>query len=313
MDLSILLPARNEEFLQNTIDDILLHAEGNTEVLVALDNWDNPPEVKKHPRVRVVRTKKGQRGATNELAKLSEAKYVMKLDAHVSVSQGFDVAMMQDMEEDVTMVLGTCNLHAYDWVCPEGHRHFQGKYDECEQCGSKDLRKELVWQVIPKPIRSSFYFDTNLHFQFQLLDNPEIIHESMSIQGSGFMATREKYWELGLCDEAMPSWGSQGTEIACKTWLSGGRVLSTKKAYYGHQFRETEGFPYHNPVEEIFRARDYVQDMFLNNKWPKQTRPLSWLVEKFAPLPDWHEESGKAVLERVTKAGLVFLSSKSVT
>ena len=34
MDLSILIPARNEIFLTRTIQDILEHVEGNTEVIV---------------------------------------------------------------------------------------------------------------------------------------------------------------------------------------------------------------------------------------------------------------------------------------
>ena len=36
-DLSILIPSRNEIFLKNTIDDILAHKEGRTEVIAILD------------------------------------------------------------------------------------------------------------------------------------------------------------------------------------------------------------------------------------------------------------------------------------
>lgn len=292
MSLSVLIPARNEEFLQRTIDDVFKHSEGDTDVWVALDNWENPPKINVK-RGGVISTRLGQRGATNALARMSNAKYVMKLDAHCSLSQGFDVKMMEVMDDDTVVVPSLCNLHAYDWVCENGHRHFQGKYDECEQCKSTKLSKDVQWKIIAKPIMSSFYFDTTLHFQYCEKQSEDIVSETMSLQGSCFMANRDKYWELGLCDEFLGSWGSQGTEVSCKTWLSGGYVLSTKRAYYGHQFRETEGFPYLNKVEDIFRARDSVQDMFLGNKWDKQVKSIQWLIEKFGYQGDWTPEKVK--------------------
>lgn len=288
--ISVLIPARHEEFLQQTIDDVFAHAETNVEVLVALDNWENPPCITVK-QGQIITTRAGQRGATNLLARLAKGKYVMKLDAHCSLSQGFDRNMLEDMEEDVTMVMGTCNLHAYDWVCPEGHRHFQGLYEKCEQCGSIDLKKDFIWNIVHRPMRSTFYFDTSLHFQYMPTDPPDqLLMESMSIQGSGFLCTRNKYWELDICDEAFGSWGQQGTEVACKTWLSGGRVLSTRKTWYGHQFRETEGFPYPNPTGAILAAQEYSRDIFLNNKWPKQVRSFQSLIRQFNYPGDWSEE-----------------------
>lgn len=288
--LSILVPARNEEFLQRTIDDVFQHATGDTEVLVALDHWPNAPALKPHPRLQVITTALGQRGATNALAKLSTAKYLMKLDAHVSMSAGFDVKMLEDMEDDLTLIPALANLHAYDWVCPQGHRHFQGKYDKCGQCGSAELTKEIIWRPLPKPIRSNFYFDTNFLFQYMPTDPMELLHPTMTIQGSCFMTTRDKYHELNLCDEAFGSWGTQGIEVACKTWLSGGRVLASRKVFLGHQFRTTEGFPYHNPDEKIFAAQAYGRDLFFNNKWPPQKRSFQSLVEQFNFPGDWTPE-----------------------
>lgn len=284
------MPSRNEEFLKQTTDDLLTKIQGDTEILVALDNWEIERPIL-DPRIKVCDTFRGQRGATNALARLSQKKYVLKLDAHVSFSDGFDVEMEKDMQDDIVLVPALGNLHAYNWVCEKGHKHFQGKYEECEQCGSKELTKEIVWQIIPKPIMSSFYFDTTLHFQYSEIQSTELVSETMSLQGSCFMTSRKMYWERELCDETLGSWGSQGTEVACKTWLSGGRVLSTKKAFYGHQFRETEGFPYLNPVESIFKARETVQSVFLNNAWPKQIRSIQWLISKFGYPGDWSEEA----------------------
>jgi glycosyltransferase involved in cell wall biosynthesis len=96
MDLSVLIPARNEMFLAKTVEDVLAHARGETEVIVVLDGaWADPP-IADHPRVTVLHRPEavGQRAATNLAAKLSTARYVMKLDGHCSVADGFDVDLV---------------------------------------------------------------------------------------------------------------------------------------------------------------------------------------------------------------------------
>lgn len=101
-DLSILIPARNEMFLKQTIDDILKNIEGDTEVIAVLDGaWADPP-IPQNERVTVVYNNQsiGQRAATNQAAKLSKAKYVMKCDAHCAFDKGFDVKMMNEMHDD---------------------------------------------------------------------------------------------------------------------------------------------------------------------------------------------------------------------
>ena len=43
-DLSVLIAARNEEFLNRTVEDVLAKKRGNTEVIVVCDgNWPIPP------------------------------------------------------------------------------------------------------------------------------------------------------------------------------------------------------------------------------------------------------------------------------
>src|SRR3989344_7343443 len=105
-DLSILIPARNEMFLTRTIKDILENIEGDTEIIAVLDgSWADPP-IPQHERVTVIYNPQsiGQRAATNQAAKLSNAKYVMKCDAHCAFDKGFDIKMMQEMRPDWTMV-----------------------------------------------------------------------------------------------------------------------------------------------------------------------------------------------------------------
>lgn len=303
MKLSICIPARNEEWLQDTIDDIKRHSKADTKVLVALDNWENPPEVKNADVV--IRTKLGQRGATNALVELADTEYVAKCDAHCSFSDGFDVELLNRLDKDTVLVPALHNLHAYDWVCENGHQHFQGLYPKCEQCGSTNLHKEKVWQIVSKPSKVSYYFDTRLHFQYLEEQSTEMEPETMSIQGSFFSVAKETYQKLNLCDEEMGSWGQQGTEVACKMWLSGRRVLSTRSAFYGHQFRETEGFPYENKDEDIFFAQAYSRSLFLKNAWPQQVRSIQWLIEKFGYPGDWTPEKVEQLCTPFDKEAVV--------
>jgi hypothetical protein len=155
-------------------------------------------------------------------------------------------------------------------------------------------------------------FDSELHFQYwgSLRDRPESqadIAETMSLLGACWMMERERYWELGGMDESHGSWGQMGTEIACKTWLSGGRLVVNKTTWFSHLFRTQPGFgfPYPNPGVE--QAREYSRHLWYGNNWSKQIYPLSWLLEKFAPIPGWHEEDRQEKLNLVMKAGKAFV------
>lgn len=301
MDLSILIPARNEIFLGKTVEDILKNIRAETEVIVALDGqWPHEP-LPQHERLVVLYLPEsvGQRAATNFACKLSTAKYVMKVDAHCSFDEGFDVKLMEKMQDDWTMVPLMRNLHAFDWVCPDGHRRYQGPSGPCKDCG-KDTDRGIVWHAKESPRSTAYRFDRTLHFQYwnDFKRRPEgkgDITETMSLQGSCWMLTREKYWELDICDEGFGSWGQQGVEVACKTWLSGGRVVVNHSTWYAHMFRTQGGdfgFPFPLSHGEVEHARRYSRELFLENRWPGAKRPFSWILEHFAPVPDWEENKG---------------------
>jgi len=301
-DLSILIPARNEMFLKQTIDDILKNIECDTNIIAILDGaWANPA-IPQHEKVTVIHHNQsiGQRAATNEAAKLSNAKYLMKCDAHCSFDKGFDIKMIKEMQNDWTMVPLMRNLHAFDWVCPDGHRRYQGPSGPCKECGKETVR-DVVWIAKESPRSVSYCFDSSPHFQYfgEYAKRPEgqgDITETMSLQGSCWMLTRDKYWELNVCDENFGSWGSQGIEIAVKTWLSGGKIMCNKKTWYAHMFRTQGGdfgFPYPMSGAQQEKAKAYARDLFFNNNWPKQVHPLSWLVERFWPVKGWTEEDLK--------------------
>jgi len=310
MDLSILIPARNEMFLARTVEDVLSNIEGNTEIIVVMDGYWANPGIKDDPRITILHYPEsiGQRAATNQAAKISKAKYVMKVDAHCSFDKGFDIKMIKEMHDDWTMVPLMRNLHAFDWICPKGHRRYQGPSGPCTECG-KETTRDVVWIAKKSPQSISYCFDSTPHFQYfsDFSKRPEgkgEITPTMSLQGSCWMLTREKYWELDICDEKFGSWGSQGIEVAVKTWLSGGSVMVNQKTWYAHMFRTQGGdfgFPYPISGNDQKKAQSYARNLFFNNKWDKQVRPLSWLVERFWPVKGWSDEDLKKLKNNTFK------------
>lgn len=312
-ELSILIPARNEMFLAKTIEDILKNIEADTEIIAVLDGQWTDPKILDHDRVNLIYVPEaiGQRAGSNIACKLARGKYVMKVDAHCSFDKGFDRKMIEEMHDDWTMVPTMRNLWAYDWKCYHcGWKKYQGPTPKkCEDCGKTDkIRRKMLWIGKERPQSNAYCFDAVPHFQyFKKYDRRESykkdlketgLTETMSLQGSCFMMTRKKYWELNICDESFGSWGNQGIEVAVKTWLTGGKVIVNHKTWYAHMFRTQGGdfsFPYPQKGNEVSRTKARVRKQIWLNKLPNQKYPLSWLIEKFWPVPGWTEEDLKKI------------------
>lgn len=223
-DLSILIPARNEPLLTKTVDDILKNIEGNTEIIVGLDEAEGGYELEVHNKllakgntnIMVVRPEEvlGQRKLTNHMAKFSHAKYLMKVDAHCSFGPGFDVKMMADMDDKTIL---------------------------SPQMGVLDPES---WAINGKKMVSRYHFGPDFVMQYDQ-ETDEMTPETMCLQGSAWMIERDNYWKWNVCDESLGSWGGQAVELGIAAYLNGGRCMSTKNTYYGHVFRHSDkDFPY---------------------------------------------------------------------
>jgi glycosyltransferase involved in cell wall biosynthesis len=326
-DLTVIIPGYNEMFMRQTVESVLSHMQADTEVIAICDaSWPDPV-VQDHPRVKILHTTTsiGQRAATNVGAEISRAKYIMKLDAHCSIGDGFDVKMLAKMQPDMTMIPRMYRLHAFDWVCNEcGHGIYQGsKPEKCGECGEDNLFMKLVWDKQEhKGASVSWRFDRELRMQYWYAHRrqPKVkeeiksgIVETMSCVGCCFLMERERFFDLGGMDEGHGSWGQYGTELACKAWLSGGRMVTCVDTWFAHLFRTgnfaaggESTFPYPINGKEQDAARDYSREYWYNNKHPKQVRPLSWLLEHFWPIPDWDDRA----LREQKKRGKSFQQGK---
>lgn len=295
MDLSVIIAARNEEFLQRTIEDVLEKMRGDTEVIAILDGYWPEPGIKIHEKVTIIHHENsiGQRAAINEGVNLSNAKYIMKLDAHCSLSEGFDIELAKDCEYNWTIIPRMYNLHAFDWVCPVcGKREYQGpKPKAC--CDHADWQKDILWKEKTNPTSDFMLFDKDLKFGYwrQYKNRPEArgdICDQLCAIGACWFMHRQRYLDIDGLDEQHGSWGQVGVEIAMKSWRSGGCQKVNKRVWFAHMFRTKHkgfGFPY--PNKGVRKARNRSKELWLNDGWDKSIRSLDWLLDKFSPIPGW--------------------------
>lgn len=331
--LSIVIPARNEvcyeiDLLHETVQNLLQNTTTACQIVVVLDGYWPPVPIPVNPRVTVIHHNKsiGQRAATNEGARVATGEWICKLDAHCAVGPEFDVKLIEGAELNWTIVGGQFNLQVFEWKCKrcDWTKDQSPKPARCEKCNSRYLKQMKIWKPRDgeegrrRAYTHSWRFDSTLTFQYwgayasdetyckkhNIPFRPETqqpIHDTMCLLGACWAMRRERYFELNICDEQFGNWGQQGVEVAVKSWLSGGELKVNQNTWFAHFFRVGGiGFPWPDGGRKE-RAVARSKELFLQNKWEKQVRPLSWLIEKFSPAPDWTPDN--PVTESVTKAG----------
>jgi cephalosporin hydroxylase len=280
--ITVIIPAREEIYLQQTIDNVLANAKGEIEIIAICDGyWPNPP-IKDDPRVRLIHNTepRGQRHSINDAAKLAQGDYVMKLDAHCAVGEGFDTILIRDYEPDQTVVPTMYNLDIETFT-PKVHKRTDYMYIGWKEGHLRSLYYPGSGQKQPR--------------------NDKMIDDIMTCMGPGFFMSKERFWALGGCDETHGHWGQQGVEVAMKAWMSGGRLVVNKNTWFSHWFRGhyehpsgRKGFPYSIRQSMINKARAYSTDLWMNNKWEGQVegRNMQWLVDKFNP-PGWDDVNAR--------------------
>src|SRR3989344_5356081 len=114
--LSVIIPSRNEIFLDKTIADILQKAEGEIEIIAVLDGYwvDKPIDNPKITYLHLGKAK-GMRNAINSGVAVARGKYLMKCDAHCMFDKGFDIKLMTDIEPNWVVVPRRKRLDAQNW------------------------------------------------------------------------------------------------------------------------------------------------------------------------------------------------------
>jgi hypothetical protein len=89
-------------------------------------------------------------------------------------------------------------------------------------------------------------------------------------------------------------------------------MLCNQRTWFAHLFRTQGGdfgFPYPLHAADQARARAHSRALWLEGGWPQAVRPLSWLVNHFAPVPTWDEEPARAPAVQTRRtSGVIYYS-----
>ncbi len=274
--LSVVIPSRSDQYLQRTIDDLLEKAEGEIEIIVTLDGYWPNPMPKDDPRVIILHHGQlhnhvGMRGGINVGMEIASGDYVMKIDEHCMVDQGFDLKLVADCEDNWVVIPRRYRLDAENWKVIEDGRP---PIDYMCLQNKDGYLHGTEWK---RPERANILID-----------------DTMSLQGSCYFM-KKTFWNkvIGpLEDDNYGPFANEAQEIGNKAWLSGGAVKVNKKTWYAHWHKDKTGYGFNHEQQRAFneavaKGRDYSADFWLNNKWDKRKHDFEWLLEKFRPVPSW--------------------------
>lgn len=264
--LSVIIPARNEIYLQRTIDDCLDKLTTDFEIVVGLDGYK--PKLRKDPRVILCHGDKriGMRPMINKMAQMAKGKYLMKLDAHCIVDRGIDAELIKCCEPGNTVLAIRYELDSANWKrrektdCPY-------RYLSHPDTDEKGGLRGLAWPEWAERCKN------------------EQIGETMTISGSNWLMEREQFLKWGGLDEQHGTFGQEGVEISCMTWLSGGKVLVNKNTWYAHWNRGKTSYALGASEKPKSMKRSIY--LWMGDNWPHAKRKFQWLIDHFSPVPGW--------------------------
>lgn len=289
--ITIVVPCRDELYLDKTISDIFDKATGEIEVIVVYDNCWNNPAPPDDPRLTIIHwnERRGLRAAINAAAEIGKGDYLMKVDAHCMFAKGFDEVLAKDCKEDWVVIPRRYSLDADRWEVKQDRPAIDYMF--------------LAFPFIDENKQLGFHGKNWLERGRERHDLD--IDETMSFQGSCWFMPMKYFRDLIYpMDEA--NYGlfiGEPQEIAMKVWLSGGRVMVNKKTWYAHlwkgreyrqKFRERYGREYTRVgLKERKRGNAYSLDYWFFDRWKNAKHDLAWLIERFMPVPTWSEDRSK--------------------
>jgi len=279
--VSIIIPARNEQFLQQTIDSIIEKANGNYEILVGLDGYWPKPSLKNHPNVIIYHTSEpiGMRRMINSLVRISKGDVLMKIDGHCIVSKRFDTRLNSICEDGMICVPRQFSLDPISWK-PNKRKRFVDYWF---------LSAPTIHLPEEERGANNRGFIAKRWWTYNGPGKDDMIDDLMTFQGSFWCMTRKHFDDMEIASpDSVMNFSYEGTELALKTWLSGGRVIIAKKIWYAH-LHKGKAFPrgFRKGRRTTIESAEYCMRMFLGKQWPKAVRDVKWLVDKFGPVPTW--------------------------
>ena len=265
---SVIIPSRNEKYLQQTIQDLLSKSRGDIEIKAVLDGYWPPIEkIVNDIRVSYIHFSdaRGMRNAINSGVAVSNGEFILKCDAHCMFGNSYDEILKRDCESNWVVVPRRYALDPEKWEIIDNPKY------------------PIDYMYLDREMHGQHWIDKNK--DQSLKDLP--IDDLMSAQGSCWYMRRTYYDWLELMDEEnYGKFASEFQEVGLKCWLSGGRVVVNKKTWYAH-WHKTESRGYSLASSEFEKGNNFALNWLTKKNWHRQRLQLKWLIKKFAPVPTW--------------------------
>lgn len=283
---SVLIPSRNERFLNTTIHEVLSKATGEVECVVLLDGAPPTEPLPEDARLVVLENAepKGNIYGVKRMVHAASGKYIMKLDAHCMLGEGYDEALQADCEYEWLAVPSRFQLLGDRWI------RGRGPTDYLFTTYPYIYEPQFGWGMHGKKwlgengIAGPYYFRDKR-------DRHILIDDAMAFQGSLWFMHRQRFLEIG--GYAYDYYHFQEPQaIGMKVWLSdGGRCVRNKKTWYAHLHKGKQwGRGFTLSKRRCIQDEMHGADFWMHDRWPDRARGIHWFVEHFWPIPGWPDD-----------------------
>lgn len=283
--VSIIMPARKEPYIRETLNDIMSRAVGDIEVILVIDGEMPDYELPDDKRIRVYHNAKvqGLRPCLNAAVSVARGKYLLKVDAHCTIGEEWDKILKADCEDNWIVIPRRYWFDAPTWSIKDmpfvDAMHYPYPYQPV-------YRPRLTGR--PWPERAEEYKDID-------------IYEDMSYQGSMWFMQRKHWNRIGGMPhtDGYGTFGEEPQEVGFKTQLGSweGKIMRNKNTWYAHWSKPSahwhqEALAKYGriSIEEFHMANTWCFYYWWNNKWEDRAHDFEWLIDKFWPLPKWPED-----------------------
>jgi hypothetical protein len=286
MKVTAIVPSRvkpdtlefKQGLLAKTVADLVSKATGDFEVIVMLEGYWPEPPLPDYPNVTVIHNTNplGMRPAINAAVRIAKGDFLLKTDAHCMFGEGFDEILKEDCDQDWVVVPRRYSLDGENW---------------------KRIDRFIDYLYLSYPDNPADFGGPGLNGKVWVNKNKDLnlrnrlIDDLISAQGSCWFMSKSYFHTLELLDyKSYGHFWNEFQEIGFKCWLSGGRIIRNKKTWYAHLHKgKTYGRGYFLSKSSLTKGATFTKKWMKGEAWDNQTLPLSWLIEKFWPLPTWDE------------------------
>ena len=265
MKVSAIIPTINDPHLIRTINSIWSNRTNDIEFIIVNDGGKlldiaHCPTLLKTidlSKIKVIQNFKqsGRRVSINSAAAMATGEYLFIIDAHCSMTQSWDVKLIQSCGKKNIAYSVIRDMHPDTWEYKPGdYLHVRLNKDYTEKWWKRKTFEECQTE-----------------------------EESIAFTGCAWMINKDRYWELGGYDESLGQYGWDGPEWSLKTWFNDGKVILRTNVICGHIFGTNDGGKLY-PCRMISKE-DYVK--YMKERYEDK---IGKLIEYFAPVPDWTEK-----------------------